>query len=253
MGGSAFFLPGGRTRKFEGEEKIRPTMGGSSLSQTRPTGERPREESAGPDSSLRPGSGGDPEALEAGLVTRARRGDAQAFRGLVEIYQDRIFNLCRRLLGPSRDQAEDMAQEIFLRAWKGLPSFSGTTGFGPWLRRIALNFWVQQHRRRTALKRKGTTLSLDAPLGGKDSDFFLQPSAREGDPVRATASRELGRAILEALETLDGEMREVLVLRDMEGYSYEEIAQALGIPIGTVRSRIHRARLKLQPLLRKFL
>ena len=189
----------------------------------------------------------------AALVARAREGDAQAFRELVEVYQDRIYNLSRRLLGRHRELAEDMTQEIFLRAWKGLPSFSGTTGFGPWLRRIALNFWVQQHRRRTALKRKGTTLSLDAPLGDKDSDFFLQPPSGERDPVHNTASRELGRAILKALETLDGEMREVLVLRDMEGYSYEEISQALGIPIGTVRSRIHRARLKLQPLLRKFL
>ncbi len=224
------------------------------MSQPRPTRESPRGEPAGPGSSPSPGvPGNQAGGEEAGLVSRARDGDPQAFRALVELYQGRIYNLCRRLLGPHRDQAEDMTQEIFLRAWKGLPSFTGTTGFGPWLRRIALNFWVQQHRRRTALKRKGTTLSLDAPLGDKDSDFFLQPASREMGPARATASRELGRAILKALETLDGEMREVLVLRDMEGYSYEEIAQALGIPIGTVRSRIHRARLKIQPLLRKFL
>lgn len=224
------------------------------MSEARPERKDPFLEPAGPGKAGSPeGEEGAGPSREADLVDRARKGDPQAFRELVEIYQDRIFSLCRRLLGPYRDQAEDMTQEIFLRAWKGLPSFTGNRAFGPWLKRIALNFWVQQHRRRTALKRKGKTLSLDAPIGREDSEFYLDPPTPGRSPLQNTASRELGRAILEALETLDGEMREVLVLRDMEGYSYEEIAQALGVPIGTVRSRIHRARLKIQPLLRKFL
>jgi len=225
------------------------------LSEPRSMGDDPAGKSAGPGESLSVPQPGRPEEEErrAALLDRARKGDVQAFRELLEIHQGWVYNLCRRLLGRRRDQAEDMTQEIFLRAWKGLPTFSGTRGFGAWLRRIALNYWVQEHRRRTRLKRKGTTLSLDAPLGGEESDFHLEPPSKERDPLHAAASRELGRAILAALDTLEEEMREVLVLRDMEGYSYEEIAQALGVPIGTVRSRIHRARLKIQPLLRRFL
>jgi len=192
-------------------------------------------------------------ALEAAQVLRAQKGDQEAFRILVEAHSGRIFGLFRRLLGHRRDLAEDMTQEVFLRAWRGLPTFVPGSRFSTWLHRIALNYWIQEHRRRTAAKRSGRTLSLDAPLLGKDSDLRIEPPSREIAPDRAAGCRELAEALPGALESLEPEMRMAVVLRDLEGHSYEEVASLLGVPLGTVRSRLHRARCRLQDLLKEFL
>ncbi len=184
-------------------------------------------------------------------MLRAQRGDLDAFRTLIEMFQDRVFRVVISVLHCDRATAEDMCQEVFLRVHKGLPTFDGQARFGTWLHTIAMNVAISEYRRRKALKRNRHTLSLDAPLNGTD-DLFLEPSGREIDPVdRADQSEFVGR-VRQCLGRLPEEFRTAVVLRDMEGMSYEEVGEILGVPPGTVRSRIHRGRLLLQEMLKEF-
>jgi RNA polymerase sigma-70 factor, ECF subfamily len=178
---------------------------------------------------------------DADLVRAAAGGDRQAFDELVRRHQGAIVNLARAMTGGSPD-AEDLAQEAFIRAWKGLGTFRGDSAFRTWLHGIALNV-VRTHRGRLARLRE-----------------FLFDRAGEGDrdPIEMAAVDDrleervaLRQRIDRALAQLPAELRTALVLRDVQGFEYREIADALGVPIGTVESRIFRARQRLRPLLRE--
>jgi RNA polymerase sigma-70 factor (ECF subfamily) len=147
--------------------------------------------------------------------------------------------------------AEDLSQEVFLRVHKGLPTFDGQVRFLTWLHTIAMNVAISEYRRRRAKKRDRRTLSIDAPLQGTD-DLYITPAGREVDPGEKAHQHEFLARVRECVHSLPDEFREAVVLRDMESLSYEEIATVLGLPIGTVRSRIHRGRLQLQVMLREF-
>ena len=180
----------------------------------------------------------DPDRAE---VEAARTGDAGAFETLVIRYQVRIVSYAAAIV---RDAgvAEDVAQETFIRAWKGLPSFRGESAFKTWLYRIASNV------ARTQLKRSGRQARVgseslddeDAPLRTGDV------SSGAADVETTLAARE---AINHALAQLPAELRVAVVLRDVEGLDYKEIAEVTGAPIGTVESRIFRARRRLRSLL----
>lgn len=173
------------------------------------------------------------------LVERARAGERAAFDLLVERYQRRLLRLVLRLL---RDQAEaeDVVQETFLRAYRALPRFRGDAAFYTWLYRIALN-----GARNTILRRRQRAAPAPSQLPA--------PVREIGTPESMLLSKQVMQTIDAALEALPLELRTAIVLREIEGLSYEEIAQIMECPLGTVRSRIFRAReaiaRRLRPLL----
>ena len=138
-----------------------------------------------------------------------------------------------------------------MRVWKGLSSFDGSARFHAWVHTIATNVAITEYRKRRAQKRAQRTLSLDAPIGGSD-DLFLDPSGRERDPGDGADQREFLARVRACVRDLPDEFRDAVILRDLEGLSYEEIATVLSLPPGTVRSRIHRGRLCLQEMLQGF-
>ena len=177
---------------------------------------------------------------DAALVAAAVAGDRQAFAALVERHQARILALLERLTG-CREQARDLAQETFVSAYRKLATFAHRSAFSTWLHRIACNHAAAAGRRRRP------AVSLDAPpAAGRPA---IAPVANLADVSARLEQEDLARHVAAALQRLDARYREVVVLSDMQGASYEDIAATLDIPLGTVRSRLHRARLELRRLL----
>lgn len=173
---------------------------------------------------------------DARLVTRFQRGDEDAFDVLVERHRRRIYSLVRRLSSPV--EADDLAQEVFIAAYRTLPGFRGDSTFSTWLYRIAVH--VCSHHLR---KRRLDTTELDEEH---------EDVEREHDPERSALSQELQERVREAIHDLPHKLRLVVVLRDLHGLSYEEIAEVVGCPIGTVRSRLHYATQRLAVALRPY-
>lgn len=175
------------------------------------------------------------------LVAQARRGDVAAFGELVRRHQDALFNGICRMVG-QREDAEDLAQEVFLKAYRHIARFEGRSSFYTWVYSIAVNV-VISHRRKLSARRRQSTVSLDA-IGGDDRPFDVADDAATPDIV--SQHHEVGERIEEAIARLEDEHRDIVVLRDIEGFNYEEIGEMLGLPQGTVKSRLHRARLALR-------
>lgn len=181
------------------------------------------------------------------LVKRAQRGDRQAFDVLVRKYQHKIVKLVSRYVHDPTE-ALDVTQEAFLKAYRALPNFRGESAFYTWIYRIAINtaknYLVAQDRR-----------PPDGDIDASEAEQYATVTQlREGDtPERLLLRGEIEHTILDALETLPEDLRTAITLRELEGMSYEDIAQAMSCPVGTVRSRIFRAREaideKLRPLL----
>ncbi len=182
------------------------------------------------------------------LVERAQGGDQQAFDQLVSKYQRKLGRLLSRFI---RDPAEveDVAQEAFIKAYRALPSFRGDSAFYTWLYRIGINtaknYLVSQGRRAPT----STDFDADEAEGFEDAAQLRDINT----PESMLMSKQIGETVNAAMEALPEELRTAIVLREIEGHSYEEIAQMMNCPIGTVRSRIFRAReavaAKLRPLL----
>ncbi len=175
------------------------------------------------------------------LITASLRGDAAAFGELVRRYQDRLYNTVFRFLGNAED-AQDVVQEALISAYQSLESFKGDAQFFTWLYRIAINTAISHKRKRHP------SLSIDV---GRDGEGTMEPldTSDASRPGRALERREEERRVHRALERLSPEHRAVLILKDMEGQKYETMAEVLGVPIGTIRSRLHRARSELRDLL----
>ena len=181
------------------------------------------------------------------LVERVQRGDKKAFDLLVLKYQHKVANLISRYI---RDQAEvfDVTQEAFIKAYRALSNFRGDSAFYTWLYRIAINT-AKNHLAAQARRPPGDDIEADTAeqmdLGGRLKET--------GTPERMALQREIAQTIQAALDELPDDLRTAIMLRELEGLTYEEIAQAMECPIGTVRSRIFRAReaidVKLKPLL----
>lgn len=185
-------------------------------------------------------------ATDRELVVEAVDGDRAAFAILVERHQGRILSLLERLTG-CREQARDLAQETFVSAYRKLSTFAHRSEFSTWLYRIACNHAAAFRRTR----RRPATVDAALPDGGLRGR--LEPEAA-GPPVTARMEHaELSARLAAALGLLDDRYREVVVLADMHDASYEEIAAALDIPLGTVRSRLHRGRLELRRLLAEWI
>jgi RNA polymerase sigma-70 factor (ECF subfamily) len=172
---------------------------------------------------------------DAPLIEAILAGDTAAFGQLVGHYQDRLYNALLRVLGSAED-ARDVVQDAFVQAFVKLDSFRGSSAFYTWLYRIAFNLAMSHHRRRHP------TTSLDGAkvaCGHEPADAGPAPEAR-------FAQRERAELVHAALAQLSAEHRQVLVLRELEGCRYDQIADILQLPVGTVRSRLFRARLQLR-------
>ena len=176
------------------------------------------------------------------LVARAGAGDQEAFEQLVRDNQNRVYSLAVRLMG-DREEAADLAQEAFLKAWQGLPTFQGESSFSTWLYRLTSNVCIDALRRNRRRQAVAETVSLD------DDDSWIEPADWEGDPQRLLERAELSRAVERGLEALPDHFRQVLVLRELSGLSYQEIGTAMELDLGTVKSRIARARVALRKIL----
>ncbi|MGL4422827.1 MAG: RNA polymerase sigma factor [Gemmataceae bacterium] len=176
------------------------------------------------------------------LIRASQAGSVAAFEALVLRYQDRLYHAIVYIVGRPED-AQDVLQEAFVNAYQGISSFKGESEFYTWLFRIAYNAAMSQVRKRKPVVslEPGIEPSRGAGQGGERSDLE--------DPAELTSRQESILQVRDALERLSPEHRTVLMLKDLEGYKYEEIAALTGQAIGTVRSRIHRARLELRELL----
>ncbi|AXK72308.1 RNA polymerase sigma factor RpoE [Lysobacter sp. TY2-98] len=187
------------------------------------------------------------ESLDRELVERVQRGDSSAFDVLVRKYQHRVVGLIGRYVH-DWSECQDVAQEVFMRAYRALGNFRGDAQFSTWLHRIAVNT-AKNHL--VAQNRRPPTDDIDV----MDAEQF-DPSFRLRDtdtPEHELLRQEIERTVMDAVNRLPEELREAITLREVEGLSYDEIAERMGCPIGTVRSRIFRAReaidAQLKPLL----
>jgi len=178
------------------------------------------------------------QTSDQALIESCLAGRREAFGQLVERYQNRLFHSLMHLLGSSED-AQDAAQDAFVQAFEKLGSFRGQSQFYSWLFRIAFN---------TAVSTKRRSRRMSVSLDGQRESSGLEPS--DGNPTNEPSySMDVSdrqRVVKQALSELSEEFRTALVLKEMDGMSYEEIADAIEVPLGTVRSRIHRARLELR-------
>lgn len=179
---------------------------------------------------------------ERRFLRRLKRRDEAAFGELVEQHKAMVFAVTYRMLGNVED-AEDVAQEVFVSVFKGLSSFRDDSSLRTWIYRIALNH--SRNRLRTRARRGwGTHDRVDDHT--MDEAYSASPASVQGDPVRAAEQKETAAHLRRGLDELPQPTRDLLVWRDLEGRSYEEIAQMLDVPVGTVKSRIYRARAALR-------
>ena len=182
---------------------------------------------------------------DAALVERCRAGDVSAFEPLVEKYRQRVWRLAYNVLR-DREEAWDVAQEAFIKAYQALPSFRGQSAFYTWLYRIVMNVAADRGRARGAQGRAFGTERVPE----EDWERVLpDPNAADESPDAAAARTEERAKIMKALDTLSEDHRRIIMLGDLEGLSYREIAETLDIPMGTVMSRLHNARKRLRDAL----
>jgi RNA polymerase sigma-70 factor (ECF subfamily) len=180
---------------------------------------------------------------EMELVGRAREGDAAAFGALVRLYQDRVYNVAFRLVG-NADDAADVAQEAFLAAYEGLSRFRAESALYTWLYRIVVNKALNQRRSKAARPEFS---------GGDDPSPLETAAAFSPTPDQEAEDKERAAMVQRAIRRLPRDLRTAVVLRDIEGLEYEQMAEVLEIPLGTVKSRLHRGRLELRETLRRYL
>jgi RNA polymerase sigma-70 factor (ECF subfamily) len=177
------------------------------------------------------------------LIARFKNGDDSAFEEIVLKYQNKTYNLCRHMLGNGQD-AEDAAQEVFLKAYQALPRFQPDAALYTWLYRIAVNTCIDYKRMPVLESLFGTS---------QEGEFLLHDRASDDpSPEALYQSKEIDISLRVSLGKLSPKLRAIIILKEMEELSYEEIAETLGISMGTVKSRIARAREELKKLMKDF-
>lgn len=190
--------------------------------------------------------------IDADLVTRAQAGEVDAFRELVERYQQRVFVLALSVMGNHED-ARDVIQEAFLKAYKKLSTFRGQSSFYTWLYRIVFNLAIDEKRKRyrTMELSVGETSSLDASAyGNKEKSAGSSLISTTSNPEHEFHRAELRQHLQQGIQSLSPDHRAVILLREVDGLSYDEISKVVGCNKGTVMSRLHHARKRLQKYLR---
>lgn len=173
------------------------------------------------------------------VISRAKQGDHRAFEVLVTEYEQKVYSLAYHYVGSEQD-AMDICQEVFLRVYRFLPQFSGESRFSTWLYRVTSNAC------KDFLRKKGSRMEVSLSQEGEEEDYTLEVPDLRYHPENVMEQKEMRRQIEESLHQLSPDHREILVMRDVLGLSYEEIANSLDLEEGTVKSRISRAREKLR-------
>ncbi|WP_347489348.1 sigma-70 family RNA polymerase sigma factor [Desulfoscipio sp. XC116] len=173
------------------------------------------------------------------LVDKSKQGHNEAFEQLIKIYQNKVYALCYQLTNNQSD-AQDLAQEAFVKAYRSLSGFRSEADFGTWIHRITVNLWINTKRRQRP------EVSLDATLTTDKGEMTFDVPSDEETPEETLERKEFNSLVKMALNDLSEEHRTVLLLREMQGYNYDEIAQITNCSLGTVKSRINRARLNLK-------
>jgi RNA polymerase sigma-70 factor (ECF subfamily) len=187
---------------------------------------------------------------DAHLVSRALEGELPAFERLVSRYQNKIVGYAARMLSDA-DEAEDVAQEVFIKAYRSLDSFRGDALFSTWLYRITTNLCID--RMRAKKRRPQQAYSLDEPYDKEDDKGGREIADFSGEPTREVEREELRRRVREVMAEMPEKMRTILIMCDMQGMAYEEIAKVLDCPLGTVKSRLFHARADLGRRLRPYI
>ncbi|UCE19771.1 MAG: sigma-70 family RNA polymerase sigma factor [Gemmatimonadota bacterium] len=180
------------------------------------------------------------------LLKKVHEGDPGAFDMIVKRYKMRLLNFVFRFVG-DRDQAEELVQETFLRVFRERKNHERISNFSTWIFTIAGNLAKSELRRR----KRWRFFSLDQPESEEGTEFEIPDESQRPDDL--THDRMIERAVEEAMETLSPKYREAVILRDIQGFAYEEIAEIIGCPVGTVKSRVNRARLRLQEELKEWM
>lgn len=182
------------------------------------------------------------------LVLKAQQGDVRAFDELVERYHGRIYGLTYNMTS-NREDAEDLTQEVFVKAFEALPRFRGKSSFYTWLYRIAVNKTINYRKKRNRKR----TLSLDQFDHDIKTDEIYHELSTKGSPLRNISLSELQEKLNEALQNLSEKHRTVVIMHDMQGIPHDEIAKVVGASVGTVRSRLFYARRQMQAELAEFM
>lgn len=183
---------------------------------------------------------------EALLIRKAQNGDVSAFEKLVSLYAKKIYNYCYRMTD-NREDAEDLTQEVFIKVYQNLKSFKGDSKFSTWIYRIAYNTCVDRYRK----NRKVDTVSLNY---SKDEDSVeIELVSNDPLPEEEVIKKERYKKLQACIAGLKPEYKSVIILRDIQNYTYAEIAEILQVPLGTVKSHISRARAALCDALREML
>jgi len=176
------------------------------------------------------------------LIAKFKEGDTAAFEQLVRLYQDRVYSLCRHLLGNAHE-AEDAAQDSFIKAYRNLRHFTPDASFYTWLYRITVNTCLDY--------RKRPFFASLFTRSAQGDEFLRRELPDELSPERLYEAKQTGQALQRSLQRLSPKLRAVIVLKEMEGLSYEEISEVLDISLGTVKSRLSRGRIELLALMKK--
>jgi len=184
------------------------------------------------------------DATDSELLGRCRNGDLAAWETVVRRYQKRIYNFAHRFMGRF-DEAEDMTQEVFLKVYRTLHTYDPELGaFETWLMRVGRNCIIDHYRKAKTEKLTTDYLETKHEHVAASGGYFSNPAA-------ALDQRETAERVHGALVRLSGDLREAVILRDLEGFTYEEIVDIIKAPIGTVKSRINRGRLEMAKILRR--
>ena len=185
-------------------------------------------------------------ATELAIIDRCRKQDPQAFGKFVDLYQNRVFGFVRRMV-PQPEEAADITQDVFIRAYQSFGRFDGRSSVRTWLFRIAYNLCVDRSRKSD---RSPQELSMQV---GEDGEETIDVADTRWQPEQVALDAEMTQALEQAILSMSEKLRTVLLLHDREDIPYEEIAQMLGVPIGTVKSRLFLARAHLQNVLKNYL
>jgi RNA polymerase sigma-70 factor, ECF subfamily len=187
----------------------------------------------------------DERDIEAQLLEAVKDGDGNAYRALVEKYQNRVFGMVYGMLR-NREDARDITQDAFVKAYRNIAKFRLESSFYTWLYRIAMNLAIDFVRKK---KRRGESSGFDEAIAAKDADGNISQTHNRESPRKALERKQLYKRIMDALEKLPTDQKQIIVLRELEGLSYKEISDITEVPEGTVMSRLYYARKKLQQLL----
>lgn len=189
-----------------------------------------------------------PEISDAELVLKSQQGDLHAFDQLVERYHGKIYGLTYNMTS-NREDAEDLVQDVFVKAFEALPRFKGKSSFYTWIYRIAVNKTINYRKKRNRKR----ALSLDQFDQEIKLDDVYHDLTAKGSPLRHVSLSELQKKLNEALQGLSEKHRTVVVMHDMQGIPHDEIAKVVGASVGTVRSRLFYARRQMQVELAEFI